>query len=200
MTTRVRIKKAYLPKGWSDREYNARKIVGDVYTIGKAIFNKNALTIVPSPNDQPQTHFVRKMSSVKKSEVIHCPTEREAEAICKLMDAEGWRWKTGCSYLENSAWEIEDMNTCYHPRSGTYNSKSFLNYKDYTITPASAFLPISFYDEQPKEHSIDELFKHPFAEEAPILDNKYTAIGAYIENEAPSARELFTWLLANEHI
>jgi hypothetical protein len=193
MTTRVRIKKAYLPKGWSDREYNANWVKDNIYKIGKTHFGKHALTIIPSPKDQPTTHFVRKISSVGKNEVIHCPTEREAEAICKLMDKEGWEWVFGGSYVKNDVWHIEESNTCYHPFSSTYSNIGYFRENNYTITPASEFLPTSFYDEQPKEHSITE-------ETIPVLDNKYTAIGTYIENESPSARELFTWLLANEYI
>ena len=189
MTTRVRIKKAYLPKGWSDREYNARHLTADIYKIGQKAFNMDKLITIESTNDQPTTHFVRKISSVGKNEVIHCPTEREADAICKLMHAEKWKWNTGHSFLNNTNWKNYKEDTCYSPRHGIYGMASLRS----STTPASAFLPTSFYDEQPKEHSVTE-------ETTPVLDNKYTAIGTYIENESPSARELFTWLLANEHI
>jgi hypothetical protein len=188
MTTRVRIKKAYLPKGWSDREYNAKWIDNDDCIIGKTTFYRKQLTTVSSPNDQPITHFVRKVSSVAKDEVIHCPTEREAEAICKLMHEQGWTWNTGHSFSNSTNWNHYKEDTCYSPRHGVYGMASLRT----STTPASAFLPTSFYEEQPKEHSITE--------ESPVLDNKYIAIGTYIENESPSARELFTWLLANEHI
>ena len=62
MTTRVRIKKAYLPKGWSDREYNARHLTGDIYKIGQKAFDMYRLIPIASTNDQPTTHFIRKMS------------------------------------------------------------------------------------------------------------------------------------------
>lgn len=188
MTTRVKIKKAYLPRGWSDREYNAKIVDNDTYKIGGTCFHKDYLTTVPSPNDQPTKHFVRKVSSVAKDEVIHCPTEREAEAICKLMHEQGWTWNTGLSFSNSTNWNHYKEDTCYSPRHGVYGMASLRS----STTPASAFLPTSFYEEQPKEHSITE--------ESPVLDNKYTAIGTYIENESPSARELFTWLLANEYI
>jgi hypothetical protein len=88
-----------------------------------------------------------------ENEVIHCPTWIEAEAICKLMHDAGLKWGTGTSYLEINRWEDYKENTCYRPYGCSYGSLKE-EYQDprYTIHPASAFLPASFYEDVVSEN------------------------------------------------
>jgi hypothetical protein len=89
---------------------------------------------------------MKKVTDLKENEVVHCPTEREAEAICLLMHNAGFNWSSGKSFLEDTYWGKFKENTCYSPTTRLYN-----NLKDYkvnnffTIHPASDFLPEHFY-------------------------------------------------------
>ena len=90
---------------------------------------------------------MKKVTDLGANEVIHCPTEREAIAICQLMHDAGLRWSSGKSYVVETDWEYEGKETCYCPSSGICLGKFYL--KGHTIHPASDFLPAEFYNEKP---------------------------------------------------
>jgi len=82
------------------------------------------------------------VTELKENEVIHCKTEEEAVAICKLMHEAGLMWNSGRSYDTRTNY---GENTCYMPEIG-----KFINFADaiedgLTIYPASLFLtpPVS---------------------------------------------------------
>jgi len=91
---------------------------------------------------------LRLVTDLGENECIHCPTEREAEAICKLMHEAGLEWTDGCSYLKVICWSENKYKTCYIPKNGTYSSIDFHKYDGLTIHPASDFLPPEFYAEE----------------------------------------------------
>ncbi len=80
------------------------------------------------------------VTDLGENEVIHCPTLEEAEAICRLMDGVGLRWRHGASSLKENDWHTYEKNTCYRPKRGTFTELKFFKYIGYTIHKASEFL------------------------------------------------------------
>lgn len=80
------------------------------------------------------------VTDLKENEVIHCPTLEEAEAICRLMDGAGLRWRNGVPYSKITNWAVHKRATCYNPSKGTYSTHSFYVDEGYTIHKASEFL------------------------------------------------------------
>lgn len=75
------------------------------------------------------------VTELKENEVIHCKTEEEAVAICKLMHEAGLKWSSGLSYLR-TPYYVKDV--CYCLKCGTvtcYDGSA------YAIHPASDFFP-----------------------------------------------------------
>jgi len=88
---------------------------------------------------------MKKITDLKENEVIHCPTEREAEAICLLMHNAGLEWKDSTSYLGYSFWKEWGTESCYNPSKGAIAPTIYYQDKNYKIHPASDFLPPHFY-------------------------------------------------------
>lgn len=83
---------------------------------------------------------MRKVTDLGPNEVIHCPTEQEANAICALMHEAGLTWNTNRSYLKANNWHYEGKNTCYRPYTGSAGRFSHYKDNDYIIYSASDFL------------------------------------------------------------
>ena len=49
-----------------------------------------------------------KVTDLKENECIHCETEEQANAICKLMHEAGLTWHDGDSYLSVNLYDIYD--------------------------------------------------------------------------------------------
>lgn len=90
-----------------------------------------------------QNEFKR-VTDLGKNEVIHCSTEEEAKAICKLMHEAGLEWCSGLSYINKTNWLYHDESTCYYPYEGQYCNFKYFKDKGYTIHPASDFLEPEF--------------------------------------------------------
>jgi hypothetical protein len=88
---------------------------------------------------------MKKVKDLKENEVIHCPTEREAEAICLLMHNAGLKWENGASFLEKTYWSNFRENMCYNPTTRLNNSLKYFKEQGFRIHPASDFLPEHFY-------------------------------------------------------
>jgi hypothetical protein len=88
---------------------------------------------------------MKKVTDLTENEVIHCPTEREAEAICLLMHNAGLKWDSGMSFLEETHWSNFRENMCYKPTTRLNNSLKHFKEQKFTIHPASDFLPEHFY-------------------------------------------------------
>jgi hypothetical protein len=88
---------------------------------------------------------MKKVQDLKENEAIHCPTEREAEAICLLMHNAGFKWNNGISFLEKTYWDDFRENMCYNPTARFGNSLKYSKEQGFTIHPASDFLPEHFY-------------------------------------------------------
>jgi len=97
----------------------------------------------------------RTIESIKEKEVVHCKTEAEAVAFCKMMHEAGLKWLDGDSYVRTSEFDKRKECTCYSPKSGAYVSISFATESGYTITPATDFIPDTTEQVKP-EH-----VKHP---------------------------------------
>jgi hypothetical protein len=80
------------------------------------------------------------VTDLGENEVIHCPTIEEAEAICRLMDGAGLRWRTDRSYQEHHNWKTYEEYTCYIPNNGTFCGVQYATKRAYTIHKASEFL------------------------------------------------------------
>ena len=82
-----------------------------------------------------------KVTDLKENECIHCETEEQANAICKLMHEAGLKWKSGNSYLENTYYYKEyKSGTCYFPTDGQYDELSYAKEENYKIYKAEQFL------------------------------------------------------------
>ena len=81
-----------------------------------------------------------KVTDLKENECIHCETEEQAKAICRLMHEAGLEWKGGQSYLSKSNYSSHTSETCYFPKSGQYDELSYAKEENYKIYKAEEFL------------------------------------------------------------
>lgn len=81
-----------------------------------------------------------KVTDLKENECIHCETEEQANAICKLMHEAGLEWKGGQSYLSKNYYGNCKSETCYFPIYGQYDDLSYAREENYTIYKAEQFL------------------------------------------------------------
>ena len=78
-----------------------------------------------------------KVTDLKANECIHCETEEQANAICKLMHEEGLKWRFGGSYLVNKR---NYHNICYYPKNGEHGSLKYARERTHKIYKAEQFL------------------------------------------------------------
>ena len=81
-----------------------------------------------------------KVTDLKENECIHCKTEEQANAICKLMHEAGLTWLSGSSYLSENRYHVYKSKTCYSPKIRQYANFNFYKKNDYTIYKAEQFL------------------------------------------------------------
>ena len=80
-----------------------------------------------------------KVTDLKANECIHCETEEQANAICKLMHEAGLTWNSGDSYLEFNK-PIYKSETCYFPAEGVFTGLDYAKEENNTIYKAEKFL------------------------------------------------------------
>ena len=78
-----------------------------------------------------------KVTDLQENECIHCETEEQANAICKLMHEAGLKWRFGGSYLVNKR---NYHNICYYPKSGEHGSLKYARERTNKIYKAEQFL------------------------------------------------------------
>lgn len=100
---------------------------------------------------------MKKVTDLKENEVIHCPTEAEAIAICKLMHEAGLKWFDGDFYSLGSYWQKFQANTCYRPNKGTFDDLCVFGERGCTIHPASDFLTETQSTPQPEKQAEKEV-------------------------------------------
>lgn len=81
-----------------------------------------------------------KVTDLKENECIHCETEEQAKAICKLMHEAGLEWKGGESYMSKNYYGNYKSETCYFPIDGQYDELSYAKEENYKIYKAEQFL------------------------------------------------------------
>ena len=81
-----------------------------------------------------------KVTDLKENECIHCETEEQANAICKLMHEAGLKWCSGGSYLSENCYESYKSETCYFTAEGQYCHLDYYKSNGYTIYKAEQFL------------------------------------------------------------
>ena len=81
-----------------------------------------------------------KVTDLKENECIHCETEEQAKAICKLMHEAGLKWCNGKTYLYYNDYNSYKSETCYIPKEGTYCSLKYAKITNHTIYKAEQFL------------------------------------------------------------
>ena len=81
-----------------------------------------------------------KVTDLKENECIHCETEEQAKAICKLMHEAGLKWKGGESYLHLTNYYTHTTETCYFPIDGQYDELYYAKQENYKIYKAEQFL------------------------------------------------------------
>lgn len=81
-----------------------------------------------------------KVTDLKNNECIHCETEEQAIAICKLMHKAGLNRLSGQSYLINNLYNVYKSETCYFPTDGEYSSLDYAKEENYKIYKAEQFL------------------------------------------------------------
>lgn len=103
---------------------------------------------------------MKKVTDLSSTECIHCATEEEAIAICKLMDQAGFRWVRNERYTDDNKWCFEKENTCYRPKNGSYSSVRSYEKEGNKIYPASDFLEPDFEWGEEIEVSVDNVYWH----------------------------------------
>ena len=81
-----------------------------------------------------------KVTDLKENECIHCETEEQANAICKLMHEAGLKWCNGKTYLYYNDYNSYKSETCYIVKEGTYCDLKYAKRSNYTIYKAEQFL------------------------------------------------------------
>ena len=83
-----------------------------------------------------------KVTDLKENECIHCETEEQAKAICKLMHEAGLTWNSGDSYLETKYYYHEGSKSgnCYFPAKGEFSDLTFAKEEKCKIYKAEQFL------------------------------------------------------------
>ena len=81
-----------------------------------------------------------KVTDLKENECIHCETEEQAKAICKLMHEAGLKWRGGQNYLHLTHYYTYTTETCYFPIDGQYDELSYAKKENSTIYKAEQFL------------------------------------------------------------
>ena len=81
-----------------------------------------------------------KVTDLKENECIHCETEEQANAICKLMHEAGLKWRYGQNYLHLTNYYTHTTETCYFPIDGQYDELSYAKQENYKIYKAEQFL------------------------------------------------------------
>ena len=81
-----------------------------------------------------------KVTDLKENECIHCETEEQANAICKLMHEAGLKWHGGDSYLEKNKYSFYKSETNYLPTDGKFGDLDYVKKENYTIYKAEQFL------------------------------------------------------------
>ena len=81
-----------------------------------------------------------KVTDLKENECIHCETEEQAIAICKLMHDAGLTWYYGDSYLSENLYDIYKSETCYYPADGQYTGLDYAKEEKDKIYKAEQFL------------------------------------------------------------
>lgn len=81
-----------------------------------------------------------KVTDLKENECIHCETEEQAKAICKLMHEAGLEWNSGYNYLSKNNYGIYKSETCYYPAKGQYCYLKYYKKNGYIIYKAEQFL------------------------------------------------------------
>lgn len=81
-----------------------------------------------------------KVTDLKENECIHCETEEQAKAICKLMHEAGLTWLDGYSYLSENKYNVYKSKTCYEPSTGSYCDLHYFIKSKANIYKAEQFL------------------------------------------------------------
>ena len=81
-----------------------------------------------------------KVTDLKENECIHCETEEQANAICKLMHEAGLTWRFGDSYLKKTEYSFYKSETCYFPATGEFSDLDYAKEENNTIYKAEQFL------------------------------------------------------------
>ena len=75
---------------------------------------------------------IKEFFESKTNLVIHCDTEEKAMKLLKAFDKAGHRWAAGNSYIEDTAWEVYEEDTCYSNTEGFGDIVAFREY-GYTV-------------------------------------------------------------------
>ena len=87
-----------------------------------------------------QEKQIMKVTDLKENECIHCETEEQAIAICKLMHEAGLTWMFGDSYLSRNLYDIYKSETCYFPAEGMFTGLDYAKEENNKIYKAEQFL------------------------------------------------------------
>ena len=81
-----------------------------------------------------------KVTDLKENECIHCETEEQANAICRLMHEAGFKWNSEESYLSENKYNFYISKTCYFPKSGQFAYLDYAKELHFKIYKAQEFL------------------------------------------------------------
>ena len=81
-----------------------------------------------------------KVTDLKENECIHCETEEQANAICKLMHEAGLEWIDGDSYLSKNCYNAYKSETCYFPAERLLGGLDYAKEENCKIYKAEQFL------------------------------------------------------------
>lgn len=130
---------------------------------------------------------MKKITDLWPNEAIHCSTEAEAIAICRLMH-EAWLRRSDWEiYLGNTEYDDYKKETCYMPIDGTHISIANANRYRFTIYPASDFLEeelkegdIVYVSNESIEHAKERRLKRIFLHKD--YSGQYVCVNTWCEN------------------
>jgi len=119
---------------------------------------------------------MKKVTDLKRNEVIHCKTKKEAKKILKLLIDNRIIEGVALRYMLDD-WDTHKENTCYEPMDRTtkycsydwYNSKS----GEYTIYPASDFISPIYTIEDLREGKVAMLSNNSYDDTQRVLKAAY---------------------------
>lgn len=97
---------------------------------------------------------MKSILELNRKEVIHVPTQEDANKLLKIFDELGLSWCSGASYLEVNEWHKYKEKTCYGPAGGDFSPVDFYTsngYRIYKLEELKEWQPLKSIDDLVRE-------------------------------------------------